>query len=175
MDWEPYGDLDCAPGDWDAALDALVLEGIAESEALADNPLAGFDDAALVDLAGQAERDLRAATALGYRIAAELTRRRPDPSGHKDEQGLSAYALDELALATGLARGAVCTRVAEADALTGRHPKLLAALGAGLMPLPAVRRVLDTHAASSTPRSAPRSRPGCSTGSAAPTGWRWVR
>ena len=116
---------------------------IAESEPLAANPLLALDDAALVDLAGQAERDLRAATALGYRVAAELTRRRPDPSGRPDEEGLSAYALDELALATGLARGVVCTRVAEADALTGRHPELLAALAAGLLPLPAVRRVLD--------------------------------
>ena len=98
----------------------------------------------MVDLAGQAERDLRAATALGYRVAAELARRHPDPSGHPDERGLSAYALDEIALATGLARGVVRTRVAEADALTGRHPRLLAALEAGLLPLPAVRRVLDT-------------------------------
>ena len=128
---------------WDAALHALVMESIAESDALAANPLLALDDTALVDLAGQTERDLRAATALGYRVAAELTRRRPDPSGRKDEEGLSAYALDELALATGLARGVVCTRVAEADALTGRHPRLLAALAAGLMPLPAVRRVLD--------------------------------
>ncbi len=56
---------------------------------------------------------------------------------------MSAYALDEIALATGLARGAVRTRVAEADALTGRHPRLLAALEAGLLPLPAVRRVLE--------------------------------
>ncbi len=121
---------------------------------------ASLDDAALVDLAGQAERDLRAATALGYRVAAELARRRPDPSGHPDERGLSAYALDEIALATGLARGAVRTRVAEADALTGRHPRLLAALEAGLLPLPAVRRVLEPRCCS-VPRAAPRSRPTC--------------
>lgn len=128
---------------WDDALQALVLAGIAETDAVTTNPLLALDDRELVDLAGEAERDLRAATALGYRIAAELTRRRPDPSGRKDEEGLSAYALDELALATGLSRGVVCTRVAEADALTGRHPKLLGALSAGLIPLPALRRVLD--------------------------------
>lgn len=146
-DWEPEVDPALDHGldtdGWDTALLELVLEGITESEALAANPLIALNDCALVDLAGQAERDLRAATALGYRVAAELARRRPEPSGHPEERGLSAYALDEIALATGLARGAVRARVAEADALTGRHPRLLAALGAGLLPLPAVRRVLE--------------------------------
>ncbi len=149
-DWEPHPDLDGSCDDWDDALRRMVLEAIAESDSVAANPLLRLDDRELVDLAGQAERDLRATTALGYQVAAELARRRPDPSQRKDEEGLSAYALDELALATGLARGVVCARLAEADALTGRHRRLLAALAAGLLPLPAVRRVLDLTAVLST-------------------------
>ena len=54
--------------------------------------------------------------------------------------------MDEVALATGISRWAACRRVAEADALTHRHPQLLAALAAGCLTVPAVQRVLDTTA-----------------------------
>jgi hypothetical protein len=141
-DWEPA--VDTSLDRWDEALTALVLASIDEADELAANPLAHLSDREVVELAGRAERDLRRATALGYRVAAELARRRPDPSGDPDERGLSAYAIDEIALSTGLARGVVSGRVAEADALTGRHPLLLSALSAGLFPLPAVRKVLET-------------------------------
>lgn len=143
-EWEPGADPQTANDPWDEAFAALVLEVVAEAGALAAEPLAGLTDREVFALAGQAERDLRAATAAGYHVAAELARRRPDSSGHPDEQGLSAYAIDEIALSIGLARGVVAGRVAEADALTGRHPRMLAALAAGLVPLPAVRKVLET-------------------------------
>ena len=80
--------------------------------------------------------------AQGYRVAAELARRRPASSLGRGEEGLSAYAVDEISLTTGISRGAACIRVAEAEALTTRHPTLLAALSAGCVTLPAVRRVL---------------------------------
>ncbi len=49
-------------------------------------------------------------------------------------------------MSTGITRWAACRRVAEADALTHRHPQLLLALSAGCLSVPAVLRVLETTA-----------------------------
>ena len=112
----------------------------------ADTALSQWSDAAVVAEAARLERLTRWATARGYELIDELASRRPDPCGDPEEAGLSAYAVDEVAVATGISRWAACRRVAEADALTHRHPRLLLALSAGCLTVPAVQRVLDATA-----------------------------
>ncbi len=105
-------------------------------------PMTGWTDQDLADEAARAERAVRWATAQGLRVAAEMAARHPEESRGRDERGLSAFALDEIAVAAGITRGSACIRVAEGQALTQRHPLLLAALAAGCLALPAVRAVL---------------------------------
>jgi len=82
-DWEPPFDSEDRDADgWDTALQALVAEGIAESDALAGNPLLALDDRDLVDLAGQAERDLRAATTTRQTRARTLRSVHVEPGAH---------------------------------------------------------------------------------------------
>ena len=116
----------------------------AETDAVA--PLTEWSDAAIVAEAARLERLSRWAAARGYELVNELARRRPEPSGDPEERGLSAYAVDEIAVATGVSRWMACRRVAEADALTHRHPQLLLALSAGCLTVPAVQRVLEATA-----------------------------
>jgi hypothetical protein len=76
----------------------------AESTEVAVAPLTGWSDAAIVAEAARLERLTRWATARGYELVQELALRRPDPSGDPDEVGLSAYAVDEVAVAVGISR-----------------------------------------------------------------------
>ncbi len=69
--------------------------------------------------------------------------RRPDPSGDPDEAGLSGYAVEEISLAAGITRYAACHRVAQADTLHTRFPRLLAAIKAGLVTDYALAAVLE--------------------------------
>jgi Domain of unknown function (DUF222) len=122
---------------------ALALEAAVGVDG---GPLSGWSDAAIVNEAARLERLSRWATARGYELIQELAARRPDPSGDPEEAGLSAYAVDEMSVAVGISRWAACRRVAEADALTHRHPQLLLALSAGCLAVPVVQRVLDATA-----------------------------
>ncbi len=137
----------------DPGMDALLAEltdaalaAEARAEANTGNPLTDWSDEAIVAEAARLERLTRWSAARGYELINELARRRPDPSGAPDEDGLSAYAVDEIAVSTGVSRWTACRRVAEADALTHRHPQLLLALSAGCLTVPAVLKVLDTTA-----------------------------
>ncbi len=105
-----------------------------------------WSDTEVVDEIGRLERVARAAAAQGYRWVAELAARRPAPSDDPNERGLSAYAVDEVAVGAGLSRYAACARVAEADAFVHRHPRMLDALEAGLLAGHVARRVLDATA-----------------------------
>jgi hypothetical protein len=109
-------------------------------------PASAWSDPEVVDEIGRLERLARTAAAQGYRWVAELAARRPAPSDHPDEKGLSAYAVDEVAVGAGLSRYAACARVAEADAFVHRHPRILDALEAGLLASHVARRVLDATA-----------------------------
>lgn len=149
-DWDPAEELDL-DAELHALLDSLQrvdpepsAAGKAENCALV--PLGEWSDAAIVAEAARLERLSRWAIARGYELVHQLATRRPEPSGDPEEAGLSAYAVDEIAVAAGISRWAACRRVAEADALTHRHPQLLLALSAGCVAAPAVQRVLDATA-----------------------------
>ena len=173
VDPEPgAGPLDLASLDWDDSFDAQLQQGLVAlelsptdpfgllelelqdliqrecraHEAALTPPMRVWSDEALVDEAARLERLDRFNNARSYAVINELARRRPAPSGDPEERGLSAYAVDEIAVVTGVTRFAACRKVAEADALASRHPGLLAALAAGCVSRPAINRVLETTA-----------------------------
>ena len=166
------GLLDLASLDWDDSFDAQLERGFVElelsptdpfgllelelqdliqrecraHEAALTPPMRVWSDESLVEEAARLERLDRFNSARSYAVINELARRRPAPSGDPEERGLSAYAVDEIAVVTGVTRFAACRKVAEADALASRHPGLLAALAAGCVSRPAINRVLETTA-----------------------------
>ncbi len=150
-DWDegwgrPSGveDSDPALRAWGEELASLVeAEQLAADAAALTGSLAGWTDRGLVAELSRLERLSRYATARTYQLTQELAARRPGCSGDPDEAGLSAYALDEVAMACGVARGVARARVAEAEVFSHRHPRTLAALAAGLVTAAAARRVVE--------------------------------
>ncbi len=136
---DPFHDLELE-------LQDLIQRECRAHEAALTPPMRVWSDEALVDEAARLERLDRFNSARSYAVINELARRRPAPSGDPEERGLSAYAVDEIAVVTGVTRFAACRKVAEADALASRHPGLLAALAAGCVSRPAINRVLETTA-----------------------------
>ena len=170
-DWDPAeGRRTSRRVELRALLDSVRRDG-PDADSAQDVPLASWSDAAIVAEAARVERLSRWATARGYELVQELARRRPEPSGDPEERGLSGYAIDEVAVAVGISRWAACRRVAEADALTHRHPQLApravrrvrgpagGAAGAGGHRGPGPRRLRDGGAAAADPRSGARSWP----------------
>ncbi len=105
--------------------------------------LGGWSDGQLVVEVARLERVARFAAGRGLELVHELASRRPDPSGAPGEAGLSAYAVDEISVAAGITRYAACHRVAEADTLHARFPRLLAGAKAGLFGGYALSGVLE--------------------------------
>ncbi len=102
-----------------------------------------WTDEQLVAEAARLERVARFAAGRGLELAHELAARRPEVSGDPGEAGLSGYAVEEISLAAGITRYAACHRVAEADTLHTRFPRLLAATKAGLVTGYALSAVLE--------------------------------
>ncbi len=129
-----------------AQLDAEV-EALLTAERRAADPttsaLGSWSDEAIVAEAARLERVGRFAAGRGLELVHELAQRRPEVSGAPGEAGLSGYAVEEISLAAGITRYAACHRVAEADTLHTRFPRLLAATKAGLVTGYALSAVLE--------------------------------
>lgn len=113
----------------------------ASAEVLTD--VSGWSDDRLVAEVTAAERQARIHAARAGRLAVEFVRRHPEAGEERFEDDLSRAALDELSVATGLARGSFAYRLRAAMALESRFPRLRDASEAGLVPAPAIRTVLD--------------------------------